>query len=58
MIFLCLCSSLREFGYVVVMDTNPLDLVMEVASVILSFSYKERRGEEVNDKVSPSIDST
>ena len=38
--------SLREFGYVVVIDTNPLDLVMEVASVILSFSCEERRGEE------------
>ena len=38
--------SLRKFGYVVVIDTNPLDLVMEVASVILSFSCEERRGEE------------
>ena len=46
-----------------VIDTNPLDLVMEVASIILPFSYekgrereREREGEGVTGG-SPSIDS-
>ena len=45
-----LCSSLREFRYIVVIDTNPLDLVMKVASIILPFSYEEKGREESRER--------
>ena len=43
-----------------IIDTNPLDLVMEVASIILPFSYekgRERERERECDRDSPSIGS-